>query len=82
MFSYDKMIGVDLISNLKEIDKEIIFITCRVHPGETPASFVLDGFLNTLYQKFKLIKNYVVVVVPCVNPDGVQLGHFRYDSLG
>ena len=26
--------------------KQTIFLTSRVHPGETPASFVLNGILN------------------------------------
>lgn len=29
-------------------DKPTIFISCRVHPGETPASFVLDGLMKFL----------------------------------
>jgi hypothetical protein len=27
-------------------DKPTVFISSRVHPGETPASFVLRGILN------------------------------------
>lgn len=29
-------------------DKQTIFITSRVHPGETPASFVLEGLVKFL----------------------------------
>jgi hypothetical protein len=29
-------------------DKPTIFISSRVHPGETPASFVLDGIMKFL----------------------------------
>lgn len=29
-------------------DKQTIFISCRVHPGETPASYVLDGIMKFL----------------------------------
>ena len=32
-------------------DKKIIFISSRVHPGETPASFVLNGFVNLLLDR-------------------------------
>lgn len=31
--------------------KKIIFISSRVHPGETPASFVLNGFLKLILDK-------------------------------
>ncbi len=29
-------------------DKPTVFISSRVHPGETPASFVLDGIIGFL----------------------------------
>lgn len=32
-------------------DKKVIFISSRVHPGETPASFVLNGFLNLVLDR-------------------------------
>lgn len=31
--------------------KKIVFVSSRVHPGETPASFVLNGFLKTLLDR-------------------------------
>ena len=33
-----------------KFEKPTIFISSRVHPGETPASFVLDGIINFLCQ--------------------------------
>ena len=32
-------------------NKSVIFITSRVHPGETAASYVLNGILNYLTSK-------------------------------
>lgn len=29
-------------------DKQTVFLTCRVHPGETPAQFVLNGIYDFL----------------------------------
>ena len=29
-------------------EKPVIFLTSRVHPGETPGSHVLNGFLDVL----------------------------------
>jgi Zinc carboxypeptidase len=68
-------------------DKKIIFISSRVHPGETPASFVLNGFLNLLLDRKNVIavtlrKMYVFKIVPFLNPDGVQRGNYRSDTLG
>ena len=31
-----------------KFDKPTIFISSRVHPGETPASYVLDGIIKFL----------------------------------
>lgn len=68
-------------------DKKIIFISSRVHPGETPASFVLNGFLNLLLDRKSQVaailrKMYVFKIVPFLNPDGVYNGLYRSDTLG
>jgi len=34
-----------------KFDKPTIFISARVHPGETPASFVMEGIWNFLTAK-------------------------------
>ena len=46
-----KMIAQELFDNRPfKFEKPTIFISSRVHPGETPASFVLDGIINFLCQ--------------------------------
>lgn len=64
--------------------KPIIFISARVHPGETPGSFILDGFIQAILSQdvrgFFLRKNYVFKIIPVLNPDGVYRGHFRVDQ--
>jgi hypothetical protein len=34
--------------SLKFNNKKVVFLTSRVHPGETPGSHVLNGFINLL----------------------------------
>ena len=66
--------------------KPVIFISSRVHPGETPASFMLDGILLAILgndsRGAALRSNFVFKVIPVLNPDGVYRGNFRVDQNG
>ena len=59
-----------------------VFVSARVHPGETPAQFALQGFLDFLLRpddprSAALLRKYVFLIVPVLNPDGLVLGHYR-----
>lgn len=76
-----------MISSLRFKNKKpVVLVSARVHPGETPASFALEGFLEFLCDKkdlrgWLLRKYFTFWVVPMLNPDGVYAGHFRMDVM-
>ena len=68
-------------------DKKIVLISCRVHPGETPASHVLHGLIEFLTSQrdcrsAALREHFVFYIIPMLNPDGVAAGHYRTDLRG
>ena len=67
--------------------KPTILLTCRVHPGETPSQYLLDGAMKLLLDPEdpvanKLRDHFVFKIIPVLNPDGVVLGHNRLDVRG
>lgn len=73
--------------NLSLHDKHIIFITARVHPGETPGTMIFNGILKTLINSDNpinniLLDNFVFKLIPIINVDGVSNGYFRLDQNG
>ena len=69
-----------------ESSRKVVLVSCRVHPGETPASHALRGFLDFIAsdddEAASLRRAAAFVVVPMLNPDGCALGNYRTDSLG
>ena len=58
-----------------DIKRHVVFFTARIHPGETPASYVSHGLIDFLisdHQVAKMIRQYIVfMIVPMLNPDVV-----------
>uniref|UniRef100_A0A3P9KHE2 Peptidase M14 domain-containing protein n=1 Tax=Oryzias latipes TaxID=8090 RepID=A0A3P9KHE2_ORYLA len=66
--------------------KRAVVLTARVHPGETNASWVMEGLLDFLLGDSEdaqvLRDNFVFKVVPMLNPDGVVVGNYRCSLAG
>lgn len=73
-----------MIRVLQDGVRNVVFITGRVHPGESPASHVVHGliaFLTSQDPAAKFLRRLVTrVIVPMLNPDGVAAGNYRCDA--
>jgi hypothetical protein len=67
-------------------DSKIMMVIGRLHPPEVTGQFALQAFVESLCidsetaKKFR--KEYTVYVVPMMNPDGVDNGHWRHNTGG
>ena len=61
---------------LPEEERQRVVISSRVHPGETNASWVLEGVLNCLTAENELAArlrgHFAFTVLPMLNPDGAH----------
>ena len=64
----------------------LIYIIGRQHPPEVTGAFALKHFVETIAGNSGLAgefrKKFKTVVIPLVNPDGVDMGHWRHNSKG
>jgi cytosolic carboxypeptidase protein 2/3 len=67
-------------------NKKCVFITARVHPGESNSSYMVKGLIDFLLGPSKeaafLRKRFIFKIVPMLNPDGVIYGNYRCSLLG
>jgi len=67
--------------------KKRIWIHARQHPGETMASWWMEGFVHRLLDEDdalsrQLLSKAVFYIVPNMNPDGSYRGHLRTNATG
>jgi hypothetical protein len=66
--------------------KPVIVLTSRVHPGESQASYIMQGIIDFLTADTPvaqlLRENYVFKIVPMLNVDGVIHGNYRCSLSG
>ncbi|ORX58532.1 Zn-dependent exopeptidase [Piromyces finnis] len=81
---------IDLITitnnRINNENKKVIIITGRVHPCETNSSFMVKGFIEFMIGNTKeaqyIRDNYIVKIIPMLNPDGVISGNSRCSLTG
>jgi murein tripeptide amidase MpaA len=81
------LIITNFTSNQDSIaERKCIIISSRVHPGESNASFILEGFLEFIVSNEKEAKAlrdiFVFKIIPMLNPDGVVVGNYRTNLCG
>ena len=66
--------------------KSIIVLLTRQHPPEVTGYFAFQEFLKTILNDSKLssdfLNKYRILAFPIMNPDGVDLGHWRHNAGG
>jgi murein tripeptide amidase MpaA len=66
-------------------ERETIWIVGREHPGETPLSFVCEGIIEAILNHpagKRLCTIFDFRVVPILNVDGVDHGHYYHNATG
>jgi len=76
---------LDMYKGVKK-GKPIVVLLSRQHPPELTGFFAFQSFLTTILNESDLsasfLEKYRVLVFPIVNPDGVDLGHWRHNANG
>ena len=67
-------------------DKPIVVFTTRQHPPEVTGYFAFQSFITNILEESELssafLEKYRILAFPLMNPDGVDLGHWRHNSGG
>jgi len=73
-------------NNNKHDQKDIIVLLTRQHPPETTGYYAFQYFLEKILEETQISKKfldrYQIIAFPIMNPDGVDLGHWRHNVNG
>ncbi|RYG19554.1 MAG: zinc carboxypeptidase [Chitinophagaceae bacterium] len=74
------------LNSTKSDGKKLVVILSRQHPPEISGYMAMVQFVETLLGNTELakkfIKNYELVIIPMINPDGVDEGNWRHNFGG
>ena len=78
--------GRDLLHIKLGKGKKTVILISRQHPPEVTGYYALKAFVARLVDNSKLskkfLKKYTVHIYPLLNPDGVDMGHWRHNTGG
>ncbi|XP_021710132.1 cytosolic carboxypeptidase 6 isoform X1 [Aedes aegypti] len=85
LITFDDVKKPDKVDQKNVIHMVVVF--ARIHPGESPASYVVQGLIEYLAAANQPIskalrENVVFKIIPMLNPDGVFLGNNRCNVIG
>jgi len=66
-------------------DKKVLIIFSRQHPPEVTGFFALQSFLDAMINSDRseeFFDDFRILVYPMLNPDGVDMGHWRHNTGG
>ncbi|RIA08336.1 zinc carboxypeptidase [Flavobacteriaceae bacterium MAR_2010_72] len=67
-------------------EKDLIVLLTRQHPPEVTGYYAFQSFLETILNGSEVsdqfLAKYHIIAFPIMNPDGVDLGHWRHNSGG
>ena len=70
----------------KSKGKKIVVLTGRLHPPEISGFKAFQAFIEKILREKTygndFFKKYEIWVFPCLNPDGVDMGHWRHNFNG
>ncbi|WP_461789789.1 M14 family metallopeptidase [Pedobacter sp.] len=74
------------LHSTKSDGKKIVVVLSRQHPPEISGYMAMVQFVETLLGKTDLAKkfmeNYELIIIPMINPDGVDEGNWRHSLAG
>ena len=74
------------ITNGDATGKDIVLVISRQHPPEVTGNLAMMHFLDEIVKDTELSNEFLdehrVIVYPMMNPDGVDLGHWRHNEGG
>lgn len=70
----------------KNPNQNLLVVLSRQHPPEVTGYFAMQAFIHRILSKSSLTsafhKQFDVIIIPMINPDGVDLGHWRHNAAG